>query len=257
MTQYSNMWETEAAEETASLRRPNSYAKTVPRGMRQGGPPPARGRLTLPVTPHGGQLCGASPTALPCLRAADLHLHWRGRQPLYRGAVTGGTRGRFCMPSSRCWDDVQDSGGIASPGLQGHRDARRCGCRRLPWGTRLPPQRPPRAALCAAVDTGACLVGAGPGARWRSRDRAGQGQTWRSIMPCAHVGRSRWQRLAWRGAHQYLWDMFLLLCSLFPKASVAASRQLTVRCSWMARVQRRGDPVRMLCKNFLPSPTTH
>jgi hypothetical protein len=97
--------EAQRGQQRLTLQQAGVRAPSAPlrpdraRGMRQGGPPPARGRLTLPGTPHGGQRCGAAPTALPGRRAADLPLPRRG------------------------------SG------------------------------------------TGACLVGAGPGARWRSRDR--------------------------------------------------------------------------------------
>src|SRR5262249_36572614 len=44
-------------------------------------------RLARHVAPPFVQLCGAAPPALQGLRAADLPLHLRGRQPLLQGRV--------------------------------------------------------------------------------------------------------------------------------------------------------------------------
>ena len=52
-------------------------------------PQPARVRFALHVAPHVVQLCGASPTAIQFLSAADLHLDLRGMQNLYQGLGHG------------------------------------------------------------------------------------------------------------------------------------------------------------------------
>ena len=54
-------------------RSPAEYLRQdLPRMRLHGVPQPARVRFAAHVTPHGVQLCGAPPTAIPCLRAADL-----------------------------------------------------------------------------------------------------------------------------------------------------------------------------------------
>jgi len=142
------------------------------RGMRQGVPPPARGRLALPGTPHGGQLCGAAPTALPCRRAADLPLPRRGRPPLSQGRGHGRERRGLFVPAV-----------IPVWGRPGTTRA----------GSRLP-------LACRAIATsGAVTAGDGPGsldssrnvrpaprcARQRSRGVPCRGRPWRPMaVPC-------------------------------------------------------------------------
>ena len=153
MTQYSHIWGTEAAER----RRPCAVRTPTPRPC----PGDAPGRATARAGALGSARHSPWRPALRCVPdGAPVPQSGRPPPPLAREAApVTGARSRAGAPGPVCacrhpgvGTDVQDPGGVTPPtGLQGHRDDRRCDCRRLPWGTLLPQQRPPRAALCAAA----------------------------------------------------------------------------------------------------------